>query len=59
MQSLQSFKLQDVKSGFTSAIAGIIIDKLILMPNLERVKLLRIKLEDKPHKGIKEAQAIQ
>ena len=48
MQSLRCFKLQDVKSGFTSAIAGIIIDKLVQMPNLERVKLNGIKLEDKP-----------
>lgn len=34
MQSLQYFKLQDVKSGFTSAVAGIITDKLVQMPNL-------------------------
>ena len=32
MKTLQTFKLKDVQSGFTSDIAEIIIDKLVEMP---------------------------
>ena len=43
-----NFELKNVQSGFTSDIAEIIIDKLVQMPKLEKVKLTKIKLEDKP-----------
>ena len=51
-----NFELKNVQSGFTSDIAEIIIDKLVQMPKLEKVKLTKIKLEDKP-KSRKEAVA--
>lgn len=48
-ETLNYFKLKNVKSGFTSDIAEIIIEKLIQMSKLEKVKLMGIKLEDKPN----------
>ena len=49
METLKYFKLCDVKSGLTSEIAAAIMRKLVMMPNLEKVKLVKIDLEDKPN----------